>query len=79
MHSRAHAAPSDRDSMSSVRTFTGKRPSRALAEQLADQESCLARFLMDPLGRVWVCARLGIHIYSAPLDCAQTRLVNAVP
>ena len=50
-----------------VRLFSGTGPSHALAHQLADRESCFARFTRDPESRLWVCARIGRRIFSSPL------------
>lgn len=52
--------------MPTVRVFPGLEPHEGLA--LANDETCVARFLDDPDGRVWVCARVAGAIYGAPLS-----------
>ena len=54
--------------LNTVRFFPGRGPSNALANQMADRESCFARFAHDPESRLWVCARVGAKIFSSPLS-----------
>ena len=57
-----------------LRFFAGTGPTHALTLQLADRESCFARFAHDPKSRLWVCGRVGDRIFSSSLPPEDARI-----